>query len=147
MGRFKLVLFLLSVLALANMALGGDRILIYIPYAGKSSCITLLPIARELVNRGHHVTLVSEFDTLKVDNRVQHIVIPSKNADESGIKLTGEFLKERDSKQPAVASVSFDHVHQTIQRTVDSNTKAFARLKPLVESKQDINQLDQWYLK
>lgn len=68
-----LKLLVCSILA-CNICLAGN-VLFYIPFAAKSSTLTIPPIANELVERGHNVAIVTPWNNLNFDERVNQIII------------------------------------------------------------------------
>ncbi|XP_041987992.1 UDP-glucosyltransferase 2-like [Aricia agestis] len=62
----KLILLVLSVLFGVN---NGYRILCLLPYPGKSHHMVFEPLLQELLNRGHHLTIVSFFPQPSRENR------------------------------------------------------------------------------
>ncbi len=67
----------ISVLVILTKIVNAGNVLFYIPYGPLSSCITMVPIANELVTKGHSVTMVTGFDNLSAGHGVAHIVINS----------------------------------------------------------------------
>ncbi len=129
MTALKGVQLILGILVLTGHGQGG-RILFYIPYAAKSSCTTMVPIATELVNRGHNVTLVTEWDSLKMDKRIQHIAISSKSSDQAGKELSNHFLSGHIGSKLAFMGAWY----RMVQAALHTNSEAVRVLKPLVES-------------
>ncbi len=126
----KLTLCLSLILLVAPAAL-GSRILFYIPFAAKSSCITMVSITAELVNRGHDVTVVTVWDNLKFDKRVKHIV--GKSNFDTQQKQWSNMLFNRNTSAWEMMSFSFNFMNGSIGTNID----AMERVKPLVEGMLD----------
>ncbi len=105
----------------------NGHILLYIPFAAKSSCITLVIMANELVKKGHRVTLVTAWGSLKPDDKVNHIALPS----------VFEAHNDRMSKAAfgTGANMSPSDMFHLVDMAVKTNAEAMEKLIHLVECK------------
>ncbi len=103
----------------------NSHILLYIPFAAKSSCITLVVMANELVKRGHEVTLVTSWESLKPDKNVNHIV------------LTSRIKEHMDKRSKAAfgtgASLGPMDMIKVADNAVATNSDALKKLKLLID--------------
>ena len=107
----------------------GDNILFYAAFTAKSSCITLIPFVDELVSRGHNVTVLTPWKSLKFDKRATHLTIEN----------TFGALQEESSRKllavSAKASVTFADPRAMTEMSFKANSEAIKKVKHFMESK------------
>ena len=72
----NLLTVLVVVVAMTSTVYGG-KVLLWCPAASTSMKITYMPVMEELASRGHEVTLVTPFPSMKKIDRIKDIVAVS----------------------------------------------------------------------
>ena len=120
----KLILTLfLSILASVS---NGANVLFYVPFAAKSVVLTVAPVFDQLAARGHSVTVISSWDSVKYSNNVQSVTVPS------GLGSLNKELSDSALKGKNPLS-NLGHFHKINAACIDANSKAIDKVLELEE--------------
>ena len=77
--KFPLAFIIVFVLSFCIIESSGSRILVCAPFGTKSHQNMFVPLIKELVNRGHHLTVISNYEIIELSkissSRVRTIIV------------------------------------------------------------------------
>ena len=105
-GSWTSIIFIasLNILFLLNQPNFGScgSILFYMPMVTKSIRITFMPVASEMVRRGHDVVVVTQHPDKKPNSNLTEIIIDGKEFTEFADRMSAEKLKTGGNPDPPI---------------------------------------------
>ena len=102
---FGISQILLLILINSSHLVSCGNILFWMPLCSKSMKITFMPLAEELVNRGHEVSVVMPYPTKKPNPKITEIIVDGTSWDELQQRMSNEKLQTGASQVPPLFEI------------------------------------------